>query len=251
MSSLRSYLGCPLERELEFTIDLKPGTEPIARTPYRMSTPELQELRMKLKELLDLGLIRPSVSPWGAPVIFIWKKDGSWRLCIDYRQLNKETIKNQYLLPRIDDLFDQMKGATVFSKIDLRSGYHQLWIKEDDIPKTTFKTRFGHYKFIVLPFGLMNAPGVFMSLMNGVFREYLDKFVQVFIDDILIYSRTMEEHDEHLCMVLQCLRENKLYGKLSKCSFYQSKIHYLGHVISTKVSLWIQQRSRLLWNGLH
>jgi hypothetical protein len=224
--------GMPPEGELEFTIDLKPGTEPIARTPYRMSTPELQELKMQLKELLDLGLIRPSVSPWGAPVIFIRKKDGSWRLCIDYRQLNKATIKNQYPLPRIDDLFDQMKGATVFSKIDLRSRYHQLRIKEDDIPKTAFKTRFGHYEFTVLPFGLTNAPGVFMSLMNGVFREYLDKFVQVFIDDILIYSRTTEEHDEHLRLVLQCLREHKLYGKLSKCSFYQSRIHYLGHVIS-------------------
>jgi hypothetical protein len=224
--------GFPPEREMEFTIDLKPGTEPIARTPYRMSTPELQELKMQLKELLDLGLIRPSVSPWGAPVIFIRKKDGSWRLCIDYHQLNKATIKNQYLLPRIDDLFDQMKGATVFSKIDLRSGYHQLQIKEEDIPKTAFKTRFRHYEFTILPFGLTNAPGVFMSLMNGVFREYLDKFVQVFIDDILIYSRMMEEHDEHLRLVLQCLRENKLYGKLSKCSFYQSRIHYLGHVIS-------------------
>jgi hypothetical protein len=195
----------PPERELEFTIDLKLGTEPIARMPYRMSTPELQELRMQLKELLDLGLIRPSVSPWGAPVIFIQKKDGSWRLCIDYRQLNKATIKNQYPLSRIDDLFDQMKGATVFSKIDLRSGYHQLRIKEDDVPKTAFKMRFGHYEFTVLPFGLTNAPGVFMSLMNGVFREYLDKFIQVFIDDILIYSRTMEEHDEHLRLVLQCL----------------------------------------------
>jgi hypothetical protein len=224
--------GMPPERELEFTIDLKPGTEPIARTPYRMSTPELQELKMQLKELLDLGLIRPSMSPWGAPVIFIRKKDGSWRLCIDSRQLNKATIKNQYPLPRIDDLFNQMKGATVFSKIDLRSGYHQLRIKEDDIPKTAFKMRFGHYEFTVLPFGLTNAPGVFMSLMNRVFREYLDKFVQVFIDDILIYSRTTKEHDEHLRLVLQCLREHKLYGKLSKCSFYQSRIHYLGHVIS-------------------
>jgi hypothetical protein len=224
--------GMPPERELEFTIDLKPGTEPIARTPYRMSTPELQELKMKLKELLDLGLIHPSVSPWGAPIIFIRKKDGSWRLCIDYRQLNKATIKNQYPLPRIDDLFDQMKGAMVFSKINLRSGYHQLRIKEDDISKTAFKTRFGHYEFIVLPFGLTNAPGVFMSLMNGVFREYLDKFVQVFIDDILIYSRTTEEHDKHLRLVRQCLREHKLYGKLSKFSFYQSRIHYLGHVIS-------------------
>jgi hypothetical protein len=198
-------LGMSPERELEFTIDLKLRTEPIARIPYRMSTPVLQELKMQLKELLDLGLIHPSLSLWSAPVIFIRKKDGSWRLCIDYHQLNKATIKNQYPLPRIDDLFDQMKGAMVFSKIDLRSGYHQLWIKEDDVPMTTFKMRFGHYKFTVLPFGSKNAPGVFMSLMNGVFREYLDKFVQVFIDDILIYSQTMEENDEHLRLVLQCL----------------------------------------------
>jgi hypothetical protein len=225
-------LGMYLERELDFTIDLKPGTELIARMPYRMSTPESQELKMQLKELLDLGLIRPTVSSWGAPVMFIRKKDGSWTLCIDYRQLNKATINNQYPLPRIDDLFDQMKGATVFSKIDLRSGYHQLRIKEDDVPNTTFKMRFGHYKFNVLPFGLTNAPGVFMSFMNRVFHEYLDKFVQVFIDDILIYSRTTEEHHEHLCLVLQCLQEHNLFGKLSKCSFYQLRIHYLGHVIS-------------------
>jgi hypothetical protein len=224
--------GMPPKMELEFTIDLKPGTEPIARTPYRMSTPELQELKMPLKELLDLGLIHPSASLWGAPVIFIRKKNGSWRLCIDYRQLNKATIKNQYPLPRLNDLFDQMKGATMFSKINLRSGYHQLWIKEDDVPKTAFKTRFGHYEFTILPFGLTNSPGVFMILMKEVFHEYLEKFVQVFIDDILIYSRTTEEHDEHSCLVLQCLREPKLYGKLSKCSFYQSRIHYLGHVIS-------------------
>jgi hypothetical protein len=169
--------GMPLERKMEFTIDLKLRTKAIARTPYRMSTPELQELKMQLKELLDLRLIRPSVSPWGAPIIFIRKKDGSWRLCIEYRQLNKAMIKNQYLFPRIDDLFDQMKGAMVLSKIDLRSEYHQLWIKEDDIPKTTFRMRFGHYEFIVLPFGLTNSPGIFMSLMNGVFREYLDKFI--------------------------------------------------------------------------
>jgi hypothetical protein len=134
-----------------------------------MSTPKLQELKMKLKELLDLGLIRPSVSPWGAPTIFVRKKDGSWRLCIDYFQLKKVTIKNQYLLPIIEDLFDQMKGETMFSKIELRSGYHQLQIKEEDIPNTTFKTRFKHYEFTVLPFGLKNALGVFMSLMNGVF----------------------------------------------------------------------------------
>jgi hypothetical protein len=194
--------GMPPERELEFTIDLKLRAESIARTPYQMSTPELKELKMQLKELLDLGIICPSVSPWGVPVIFIQNKDGSWRLYIDYHQLKKATIKNQYLLTMIDDLFDQMKGATVFSKIELRSGYHQLRIKEDNIPNTTFKMRFGNYEFTVLPFGLMNDPRVFMSLMNGMFCKYLDRFIQIFIDDILIYSRMMEEHGEHLRLVL-------------------------------------------------
>jgi hypothetical protein len=182
---------------LEFTIDPKPGTKPITRAPYQMSKPELQELNMQLKELLDLGLICPSVSSWGAPMIFVRKKDRSWRIFIDYLQLNKAMIKNQYLLSIIDDLFDQMKGATMFSKIDLRSRYHQLRIKEEHIPKTAFKERFKHYEFNLFPFGLMNAPGVFMSLKNGVFREYLDKFIHVFIDDILIYSWTREEHDKH------------------------------------------------------
>jgi hypothetical protein len=190
--------GLPPERELDFTIELKPGAEPISKTPYRMTAPELCELQMQLKELLDLGLIRPSVSPWGTPVIFVKKKDGSLRLCIDYRDLNRATVKNRYPMPRIDDLFDQMKGASVFSKIDLRSGYHQLRIKEGDIPKTAFQTRFGHYEFVVVPFGLTNAPAVFMSLMNGVFRKYLDHFVQVFLDDILIYSKNEREHEEHL-----------------------------------------------------
>jgi hypothetical protein len=163
-----------------------------------MTAPELWELQMQLKELLDSGLVRSSVSPWGAPVIFVKKKDGSLRLCIDYRDLNRATVKNRYPMSRIDDLFDQMKGATVFSKIDLRSGYHQLRIKESDIPKTAFRTRFGHYEFVVVPFGLTNAPTMFMSLMNGVFRKYLDRFVQVFLDDILIYSRNEREHEEHL-----------------------------------------------------
>ena len=160
-------------------------------------------------------------------MIFTKKKDGSWRLFIIYRQLNKGTIRNQYPLKRIDDLFDQMKGETIFLKIDLRSGYHQLRIREEDVPKTAFKTRYGHFEFVVVPFGLTNAPGVFMNFMNSVFKGYLDKFVQVFLDDILIYSRTQEEHKEHLRLVLQCLRECKLYTKLSKCSFSQSKIHYL------------------------
>ena len=157
-----------------------------------MNILELNELKSQLKELIDKKYIRPSVSPWGAPVIFVKKKDGTMRLCIDYRQLNKMTIKNRYLLPHIDDLFDQLRGATMFSKIDLRSGYHQVRIKDEDNFKTAFRTRYGHYEFVVMPFGLTNAPAVFMCLMNNIMHKYLDKFVVVFIDDILIYSKTEE-----------------------------------------------------------
>eukprot|EP00253_Pinus_taeda_P020588 PITA_20588 len=223
--------GLPPVRELDLTIELKPGTQLISKTPYRMTAPELQELQIQLKELLDIGHIRPSTSPWGTLVIFVKKKDGSLRLCIDYRDLNRATVKNQYPMPQIDDLFNQMKGVAVFSKIDLRSGYHQLRISENDISKTAFRTRFGHYEFTVVPFGLTNAPAIFMNLMNNVFRKYLDQFVQVFLDDILIYSKNKEEHEDHLRIVLSCLRERQLYGKLSKCSFFQERIHYLGHVI--------------------
>ncbi|KAL0549282.1 hypothetical protein IC582_013763 [Cucumis melo] len=224
--------GLPPHREVEFAIELEPGTVPISRAPYRMAPAELKELKVQLQELLDKGFIRPSVSPWGAPVLFVKKKDGSMRLCIDYRELNKVTVKNRYPLPRIDDLFDQLQGATVFSKIDLRSGYHQLRIKEEDIPKTAFRSRYGHYEFIVMSFGLTNAPAVFMDLMNRVFREFLDTFVIVFIDDILIYSKTEAEHEEHLRMVLQTLRDNKLYAKFSKCEFWLKQVSFLGHVVS-------------------
>jgi hypothetical protein len=160
------------------------------------------------------------------------KKDGTLRLCIDFRQLNKVTVNNKYPLPRIDDLFDQFKDAKIFSKIDLRSGYHQVRIKDEDISKTAFRTRYGHYEFTVVPFGLSNAPIVFMFLMNGIFKEYLDKFVIVFLDEILVYFKSEEEHEKHLRMVLQVLREHNLYAKLSKCSFYQKQIHYLEHIIS-------------------
>jgi hypothetical protein len=197
-----------------------------------MSTPELKELQMQLEELLKKGYIFPSVSPWGSPVLFVRNKDGTLRLCINFRQFNKVIVKNKYPLPRIDDLFDQLKDAKIFSKIDLRSRYHQVRIKEEDISKTTFRIRYGHYDFAVVPFGLSNAPAIFMCLMNGVFQEYLDKFVIVFLDDILIYSKSEEEHEHHLRMVLQVLRECQLYAKLSKCSFYQKQIHYLGHIIS-------------------
>eukprot|EP00253_Pinus_taeda_P017231 PITA_17231 len=224
--------GLPPRRNIDFTIELVPGAAPVSRAPYRMSVPELTELKMQLQELLDKNYIRPSVSPWGAPVLFVRKKDGTLRMCIDYRQLNKLTIKNKYPLPRIDELFDQVKGTTVFSKIDLRSGYHNIRIKDEDIAKTAFRTRYGHYEFVVFPFGLTNAPATFMCLMNGIFHPYLDQFVLIFIDDILIYSRTIEEHHEHLRIVLQTLREHQLYAKFSKCDFFKAEIQYLGHVIT-------------------
>ncbi|TYK03368.1 ty3-gypsy retrotransposon protein [Cucumis melo var. makuwa] len=225
-------LGLPPHREIEFAIELKLGTVPIFRAPYRMAPAELKELKVKLQELLDKGFIWPSVSPWGVPVLFVKKKDGSMRLCIDYRELNKVTVKNKYPLPRIDDLFDQLQGATVFSKIDLRSGYHQLRIKDSDVPKTSFRSRNGHYEFIVMSFGLTNPRVVFTDLMNRVFREFLDTFVVVFIDDILIFSKTEAEHEEHLRMVLETLRANKLYAKFSKCEFWLKQLSFLCHVVS-------------------
>ncbi|GJU54183.1 putative reverse transcriptase domain-containing protein [Tanacetum coccineum] len=204
--------GIPPIRDVEFNIELIPGAEPISKAPYRMAPIELKELKDQLQELLERGFIRPSVSPWGAPVLFVKKKDGSMRLCIDYRELNKITIRNRYPLPRIDDLFDQLQGAKHFSKIDLRSGYHQLRVREQDISKTAFRTRYGHYEFLVMPFGLTNAPAVFMDLMNRIFHEFLDKFVIVFIDDILVFSKSKEEHEDHLRTVLQILRQEKLYA---------------------------------------
>ena len=226
--------GLPPDREIEFVIDLLPGTAPISKAPYRMAPSELKELKVQLQELLEKDFIRPSFSPWGAPVLFVKKKDGTLRLCIDYRELNKVTIKNKYPLPRIDDLFDQLQGASVFSKIDLRSGYHQLKIKKEDIHKTAFRTRYGHYEFLVMPFGLTNAPAAFMDLMNRVFKNFLDQFVIVFIDDILVYSRSKEEHEEHLRIVLQTLRKNRLYAKFKKCEFWLEQVAFLGHVISKK-----------------
>jgi hypothetical protein len=194
---LREYKGVfpeevprlPPRRDIDLSIEVTPGAIPTSRTPYKMSTPELVELKLQLKEMMDKGYIRPNVSPWRAPVLFLKKKDGTLRLCIYYRQLNKETIKNKYPLPRIDDLFDQLGGASIFSKIDLRSGYHQVRIKDEYIHKTTFRTRYSHYEFMVVPFGLTNAPATFMCLMNNVLNKFLDKFVLVFIDYILIYSK--------------------------------------------------------------
>ncbi|GJR00597.1 putative reverse transcriptase domain-containing protein [Tanacetum coccineum] len=226
--------GLPPVRPVEFQIDLIPGAAPVARAPYRLAPSEMKELSEQLQELSDKDFIRPSSSPWGAPVLFVKKKDGSFRMCIDYRELNKLTVKNRYPLPRIDDLFDQLQGSSIYSKIDLRSGYHQLRVREQDIPKTAFRTRYGHYEFQVMPFGLTNAPAVFMDLMNRVCKPYLDKFVIVFIDDILIYSKNEKEHEEHLKAILGLLKEEKLYAKFSKCDFWIPKVQFLGHVIDSR-----------------
>ncbi|XP_022040067.1 uncharacterized protein LOC110942599, partial [Helianthus annuus] len=226
--------GLPPDRQVEFRIDIIPGAAPVARAPYRLAPTEMKELRTQLDELLAKGFIRPSSSPWGAPILFVKKKDGSMRLCIDYRELNKVTIKNRYPLPRIDDLFDQLQGASYFSKIDLRSGYHQLKVKEEDVHKTAFRTRYGHYEFLVMPFGLTNAPAAFMDLMNRVCKPYLDKFVIVFIDDILIYSKSQADHEKHLRCILKLLHQEKLYAKFSKCEFWLREVQFLGHVVSER-----------------
>ena len=197
-----------------------------------MPPKELAELKIQLQELLDKGYIRPSSSPWGCPALFV-KKDDSLRLCIDYRPLNAVTIKNKYPLPRIDVLFDQLDGAKVFSKIDLRSGYHQIKIRPCDIPKNAFSTRYGLYEYLVMSFGLTNAPDYFMYLMNSVFMPEFNKFIVVFIDDILIYSKTEDEHAQHLRIVLQCLWDHHLYAKYSKCEFWQNSVKFLGHTISS------------------
>ncbi|GKA21688.1 putative reverse transcriptase domain-containing protein [Tanacetum coccineum] len=194
--------GLPPTRQVEFQIDLVPGAAPIARAPYRLAPSKMKELSEQLKELSDKGFIRP--------------------------------MKNCYPLPRINDLFDQLQGSSVYSKIDLRSGYHQLRVREEDIPKTAFRTRYNHYEFQVMPFGLTNAPAVFMDLMNRVCKPYLDKFVIVFIDDILIYSKNKQEHEEHLKLILELLKKEELYAKFSKCEFWIPKVQFLGHVIDSE-----------------
>ncbi|GJT95141.1 putative reverse transcriptase domain-containing protein [Tanacetum coccineum] len=205
---LEDMPGLPPTRQVEFQIDLIPGVAPVARAPYRLAPSEMKELSEQLKELSNKGFIRP--------------------------KLNKLTVKNRYPLPRIDDLFDQLQGSSVYLKIDLRSGYHQLRVREEDIPKTAFRTRYGHYEFQVMPFGLTNAPAVFMDLMNRVCKPYLDKFVIVFIDDILIYSKNKQEHEEHLKLILELLKKEELYAKFSKCEFWIPKVQFLGHMIDSQ-----------------
>jgi hypothetical protein len=194
--------GMPPDRDIKFVIELQPGTAPISKRPYRMPPNELAKLKIQLQDLLDKGFIHPSASPWGCPALFVKKKDNRLRLCVDCHPLNAVTIKNKYPLPRIDILFDQLAGAKIFFKIDLCSGYHQIKIKPSNVPKTAFSTRYGLYEYLVISFGLTNAPAYFMYLMNSVFMPELDKFIIVFIDDILIYSKTEEDHADHLRIAL-------------------------------------------------
>ncbi|GJX70436.1 putative reverse transcriptase domain-containing protein [Tanacetum coccineum] len=201
--------GLPLIRKVEFQIDLVPGAALVARAPYRLAPSKMEELSTQLQELSDKGFIKPSSSPWGAPILLVKKKDDSFRMYIDYRELNKLTI-------------------------DLRYGYHQLRVRDEDIPKTEFRTRYGHYEFQVMPFGLSNASAVFMDLMNRVCKPYLDKSLIMFIDEILIYSKTKEEHDAHLRLILELLKKEELYAKFSKCGFWLSKVQFLGHVINSE-----------------
>ncbi|GJV66895.1 putative reverse transcriptase domain-containing protein [Tanacetum coccineum] len=245
---LEDLLGLPPTRQVEFQIDLVPGAAPVARAPYRLAPSEMKELSEQLKELFDKGFIRPSSSPWGAPVLFVKKKDGSFWMCIDYRELNKLTVKNRYPLPRIDDLFDQLQGSSVYSKIDLRSGYHQLRVREEYIPKAAFRTRYGHYEFQDMPFGLTNAPAVFMDLMNGVCKPYLDKFVIIFIHDILIYSKNKQEHEEHLKVILELLKKEELYAKFSKClaGYYRRFIEGFSKIAKPMTKL-TQKKVKFEW----
>nr|GEW12417.1 putative reverse transcriptase domain-containing protein [Tanacetum cinerariifolium] len=223
--------GLPPPRQVEFRIDLVAGATPVACAPHRLAPSEMKELSVQLQELLEKGFIHPSSSLWGAAILLVKKKDGSFRMCIDYRELSKLTVKNRYPFLRINNLFEQLQGLSMYSKMDLRSGYHRLCIKEEDILITAFRTRYGHFEFQVMPFGLTNAPAVFMDLMNRVCKPYLDKFIIVFNDDILVYSKDVVEHKKHLKIILELLKKERLYAKFSKCYFWLDLVQFLGHVI--------------------
>ncbi len=223
----------PHDRGIGHVIPLQDSSaEPPFKPTYRLSPLERQEAETQIRALLAAGLIEPSSSPYGAPILFTDKKDGGLRMCIDYRALNKLTIKNRYPLPRIDDLLDAAQGAKVFSSLDLLSGYHQIRIQPEDVPKTAFRTPLGLYQWKVLSFGLTNAPATFQTVMNNVLRPVLGKFVLVYLDDILIFSQNMDEHLQHLRTVLQLLRDNHLYAKMSKCVFARTELEFLGHILS-------------------
>jgi hypothetical protein len=224
--------GAPPRRSVEHQIDLVEGAVPKSKPPYRLGPKEQDEMETQIKDLLDQGFIRPSISPWGAPVLFVPKKDGRWRMCIDYRALNKDTVKDRFPVPRIDELLDRLGRAKYFTKLDLASGYHQIGVARGDIAKTAFRTNRGSYEFIVMPFGLTNAPATFQRLINGVFAKEINDFVLVYLDDILIFSETLEDHWKHLDIALQRLKDAKLFGRIHKCDFLKEEVEYLGFRIS-------------------
>jgi hypothetical protein len=223
----------PPKRAVDHEIELEPGAKPPFLPIYHLSPRELEEVKEQLTMLIEAGFIQPSKSPFGAPIIFVPKKNGKLRMCVDFRALNALTVKNRYPLPRIDELLDRLQGSSIYTKLDLQSGYWQIRIKEEDIPKTAFRTRYGHYEWKVLPFGLTNAPASFQALMHQVLGPYLDQFVIVYLDDILVYSSTPAEHARHLELVLEALEKHQLYVGLDKCAFGLRSVDFLGHVVSS------------------